>query len=95
MAGWYETLFVVPGFYRLHRLAESSPRNRFLGSLNVYKYGLRFKNQLQYVHPLGFQDCGLWIACVRRLLRLTSHPRRGYVKGPSQEMDLAFDDGYG
>ncbi len=49
MAGWYETLFVVPGFYRLHRLAESSPRNRFLGSLNVYKYGLRFKNQLQYV----------------------------------------------
>jgi hypothetical protein len=26
---------------RLHRLAESIPRNRFLGSLNVYKYGLR------------------------------------------------------
>ncbi len=25
---------------RLHRLAESIPRNRFLGSLNVYKYGL-------------------------------------------------------
>ncbi len=24
----------------LHRLAESIPRNRFLGSLNVYKYGL-------------------------------------------------------
>jgi hypothetical protein len=24
----------------LHRLAESLPRNRFLGSLNVYKYGL-------------------------------------------------------
>jgi hypothetical protein len=26
---------------RLHRLAESIHRNRFLGSLNVYKYGLR------------------------------------------------------
>ncbi len=26
---------------RLHRLAELIPRNRFLGSLNVYKYGLR------------------------------------------------------
>jgi hypothetical protein len=25
---------------RLHRLAESIPWNRFLGSLNVYKYGL-------------------------------------------------------
>ncbi len=25
---------------RLHRLAKSIPRNRFLGSLNVYKYGL-------------------------------------------------------
>jgi hypothetical protein len=25
---------------RLHRLAESTPRNRFRGSLNVYKYGL-------------------------------------------------------
>ncbi len=24
----------------LHRRAESIPRNRFLGSLNVYKYGL-------------------------------------------------------
>jgi hypothetical protein len=26
---------------RLHRLAESIPWNRFLGSINVYKYGLR------------------------------------------------------
>ncbi len=26
---------------RLHMLAESVPWNRFLGSLNVYKYGLR------------------------------------------------------
>jgi hypothetical protein len=28
---------------RLHRLAKSIPRNRFLGSINVYKYGLRLK----------------------------------------------------
>ncbi len=28
---------------RLHRLAESIPRNRFLGSINVYKYGLSVK----------------------------------------------------
>ncbi len=26
---------------RLHRLAKSIPRNRFLGSINIYKYGLR------------------------------------------------------
>jgi hypothetical protein len=26
---------------RQHRLAKSIPRNRFLGSINVYKYGLR------------------------------------------------------
>ncbi len=34
------TLFVVPARARLHRLAESIPRKRFLGSINVYKYGL-------------------------------------------------------
>ncbi len=28
---------------RLHRLAESIPRNRLLGSLNVYKYGFYFR----------------------------------------------------
>jgi hypothetical protein len=27
---------------RLHRLAELVPWNRFLGSLNIYKFGLRF-----------------------------------------------------
>ncbi len=32
------TLFVAPA--RLQRLAESIPWNRFLGPLNVYKYGL-------------------------------------------------------
>ncbi len=28
---------------RLHRWAKSTPRNRFLGSINVYNYGLRLK----------------------------------------------------
>ncbi len=28
---------------RLHGLAKSIPRNRFLGSINVYKYGLRMR----------------------------------------------------
>ncbi len=31
----------------LHRLAESNPRNRFLVSLNVYKYGLPALNRCQ------------------------------------------------
>ncbi len=30
----------------LHRLAESIPRNRFLGPLNVYKYGSVFSKPL-------------------------------------------------
>ncbi len=34
-------LFLLYRLARLHRLAESIPRNRFLGSLNIYKYGLR------------------------------------------------------
>ncbi len=33
------TLFVVPA-RRLHGLAKSIPRNRFLVSINIYKYGL-------------------------------------------------------
>ncbi len=32
----------------VHRLAESVPRNRFLVSLNVYKYGLRCKTICLY-----------------------------------------------
>ncbi len=34
---------------RLHRLAKSIPRNRFLGSINVYKYELRCK----YISRVG------------------------------------------
>ncbi len=29
---------------RLHRLAKSIPRNRVLGSINIYKYGLRISS---------------------------------------------------
>ncbi len=39
---WQPCLTYRPA--RLHRLTESIPRNRFLGSINVYKYGLRFWN---------------------------------------------------
>jgi hypothetical protein len=36
---------------RLHRLAESVHRNRFLGSINVYKYGLRLHRLAELVVP--------------------------------------------
>ncbi len=47
-AGGVESSESIPGLLKrlqikptkLHRLAESIPRHRFLGSLNVYKYGL-------------------------------------------------------
>jgi hypothetical protein len=48
------TLFVVPARQatsyrpaRLHRLVESISRNRFLGFINVYKYGLYWHWQLE------------------------------------------------
>jgi hypothetical protein len=37
---------------RLHRLAKSIPRNRFLGSINVYKYGLSTHSIPPYACPL-------------------------------------------
>jgi hypothetical protein len=40
---------------RLHRLAKSIPRNRFLGSINIYKYGLclagRYNNPICRTGP--------------------------------------------
>ncbi len=48
LAGWgTTTLFYRP--VRLHWLAESIPWNRFLGSWNVYKFGLKLRQ-------LGFWD---------------------------------------
>ncbi len=37
---------------RLHRLAKSIPRNRCLGSINVYKYG--FWRQIGLLYPPGW-----------------------------------------
>jgi hypothetical protein len=34
---------------KLHRLAKSIPRNRFLGSINVYKYGLRLHRLAEFI----------------------------------------------
>jgi hypothetical protein len=41
---------------RLHRLAESIPRNRFPGSRNVYKYGLWYSITLHVValHQINY-----------------------------------------
>jgi hypothetical protein len=36
---------------RLHRLTKSIPRNRFLGPINVYKYGLSRKERILYELP--------------------------------------------
>jgi hypothetical protein len=41
---------VVVQAARLHRLAESIPWNRFLGSLNVYKFGHVFCGIKKYLH---------------------------------------------
>ncbi len=47
----------------LHRLAELIPRNRFLGSLNVYKYRLwsvdiSFKDDISFILHLGISIMG-------------------------------------
>jgi hypothetical protein len=42
MAAWYGNPICRTSPPRLHRLAEPMPRNRFEGSINVYKYGLSF-----------------------------------------------------
>ncbi len=47
------TLFDVPARYRLHRLAESIPSHRFLGSLNVCKFGLWRKQKHNTKSPVN------------------------------------------
>jgi hypothetical protein len=37
---------------RLHSLAESIPRNQFLGSINVYKYGLSCSVTTEMTHQI-------------------------------------------
>ncbi len=65
---------------RQHRLAASIPRNRFLGSINIYKYGLcahtpsvphLFQNTKQmYLVP----RTPYLIPCTSYLVPRTSHP---------------------
>jgi hypothetical protein len=43
---------------RLHRLAESISRNRFLGSINVYKYGLWKDNTGRAIDASRKKYCG-------------------------------------
>jgi hypothetical protein len=40
LAGRFDNLYLTYRPTRIHRLEKSIPWNRFLGSLNVYKYGL-------------------------------------------------------
>ncbi len=51
---------------RIHRLAESIPRNRFLGSLNVYKYGLcnsgTFSKSHQCPGTFSIQKMSAWFS---------------------------------
>ncbi len=47
------TLLVIPSA-RLHRLEASIPWNRFLGSINVYKYGLRSLLQKEELVPTAY-----------------------------------------
>ncbi len=48
--GGTTTLYMSYRPARLHTLAESVARNRFLGSLNVYKYRLWYGTSREYLH---------------------------------------------
>jgi hypothetical protein len=71
---------------RQHRLAESIPRNRFLGSINVYKYKLRCRKgagRRSNVSPtppppcitadISFEDDGIVILLLDVSLMLNPH----------------------
>ncbi len=55
---------------RLHRLTESIPCNRFLGSLKVWKYPLKSTNM--YFILCECRYTGWWFLFVERVLLLTS-----------------------
>ncbi len=44
---------------RLHRLAKSIPRNRFLGSKNVFKYGLSWYRKVNILGPNSWKQWSL------------------------------------
>ncbi len=57
---------IIPARQAIHRLAEEIPRNRLLGSLNVYKFGLwTVANQL--LGSLNVYKFGLWTVTNRLL----------------------------
>ncbi len=88
--------------YRPHRLAESIPRNRFLGSLYVYKYGLRMKttvlpvlDRITNLSVSGFQGAsadscwkGLW--CCGGWAAYTKNSRTLLFYSSFQERNLHF-----
>ena len=57
LAGRHDNPILSTGLpNRLHKLAESIPWNRFLGSLNVYKFGLCFLNLCQWKSNENFSN---------------------------------------
>ncbi len=88
------TLFVVPVRQAtVHTLAESIPPNRYLGYINVYKYGLCIWNpmrrQLKRVPTADSPSCRNWL---RRLHKPVLEPvsRRG-GRGVSQCSKFSHD----
>jgi hypothetical protein len=61
---------------KLHRLAESTPRNRFLGSLNVYKFGLSSSNKSCCQGPALFFDMCLHKPVFSKKLPVQKHQQR-------------------
>ncbi len=61
-AGYDNPIYLSHRPDRLHRLAESNPRNRFLVSLYVYKYGLWFTFKKSIVEKAHAFCCRLhWL----------------------------------
>ncbi len=75
------TLFVVPARQAIHRLAESIPRNRFLGSINFYKYGLRTSESVETDRTFVSESLH------------TKIPRKSVVKG-AQAWDIRLQGLY-
>ncbi len=66
------TLFVVPA-RAVTWLAESIPRNRFLGSIDVYKHGLSI---LAFSTPYGILGGFGVLGALIRFLNLTQEPMK-------------------
>ncbi len=69
---------------RLYRLAKSIPRNRFLGSINVYKYGLCWKKVRMASHLY------LYTGIIWGLIKRTKSPKLSAVRRKSTWKDIHF-----